>query len=537
METPTTPAHPQKRRAITMIDLTGDDDNPRIIKVIKASANTTPSASKARSPAVARNSTPRRTIDLTENARGNGNNVTLPPMCTPNGSTLGAPASRTWPAPPTPTVDLTSTTRTPARNRNVNPNPPRSKSGFSSSILFAAPIGRANARPSVPMSAPAARTAPIGHHTSARPAAAAPRSWMMIPAGYPSPGQFVAPIPGVPQTAPRIGRTLPFNPSPVTPSKTAPPKKKTPAKNANGNTPEKRPKRFRDHPPASVVERMYRCQTQKMFVLDRARKNGELKEVFKMAGTTGNLYTITICDIPRCDCPDGIKTGTCKHILYIMLKVLRAPDNLVYQAGLLTSELHTIFSRAPTPPTTAPRSNRKPLTDSLCPICYDDFKNNEPTVYCQTQCGTNIHSACFKQWQATCHAQGKSTTCVMCRKPWKADPGRVKEILRNGQVRVGEEGYMNVGEELGLSGERDMSTYKRGYGGYGGYGGRRRYGAYRGGYYDDDGEEDEDEFDEDEQEMVSVASGDEGLEHAFDLLERGRGRVRVHTGYGNYEYL
>lgn len=103
---------------------------------------------------------------------------------------------------------------------------------------------------------------------------------------------------------------------------------------------EKRPKRYRDHPPQSVRERMARCRTQPMFVLDRERADrpdGSLREVFKMAGSTGNVYTVVIEDVPNCDCPDGQKNGTCKHILYTMMKALHAREDLVYQAGLLQS--------------------------------------------------------------------------------------------------------------------------------------------------------------------------------------------------------
>lgn len=40
--------------------------------------------------------------------------------------------------------------------------------------------------------------------------------------------------------------------------------------------------------------------------------------VFKMAGTTGNLYKVVIGKVPSCDCPDGGKGNQCKHIFYGM---------------------------------------------------------------------------------------------------------------------------------------------------------------------------------------------------------------------------
>lgn len=37
---------------------------------------------------------------------------------------------------------------------------------------------------------------------------------------------------------------------------------------------------------------------------------------FGMAGSTGNLYTVTIGKVPSCSCPDNQKGNQCKHICY-----------------------------------------------------------------------------------------------------------------------------------------------------------------------------------------------------------------------------
>ncbi len=56
-----------------------------------------------------------------------------------------------------------------------------------------------------------------------------------------------------------------------------------------------------------------------MFVVDRVRHevNGTPEEVVEMAGTTGNLYTVTINHLPTCTCPDHLKGNMCKHIIYV----------------------------------------------------------------------------------------------------------------------------------------------------------------------------------------------------------------------------
>lgn len=93
--------------------------------------------------------------------------------------------------------------------------------------------------------------------------------------------------------------------------------------------------------------------------------------------------------------------------------------------------------------------------------------------------------ACFRQWAAT-KGPGQ-VTCVMCRQPWQSESA--KSTLVNG--KIGEEGYVNVADQLGMSLERgmyrlyslewvmscsrlkiDTSTYAPGFGAYGGY--RRR---------------------------------------------------------------
>lgn len=59
--------------------------------------------------------------------------------------------------------------------------------------------------------------------------------------------------------------------------------------------------------------------------------------------------------------------------------------------------------------------------------------------------------ACFNQWAATKGA-GR-VTCVMCRQPWQGD-GDAHAALAKG--KVGDEGYVNVGAQLGMSGYRGM---------------------------------------------------------------------------------
>lgn len=78
--------------------------------------------------------------------------------------------------------------------------------------------------------------------------------------------------------------------------------------------PERRLKVYRKQCPKSVREREERVRMQRFFCVARNR-TGVHSEEFQVLGSVGNVYTVTIDNIPRCSCPDGAKGNTCKHIV------------------------------------------------------------------------------------------------------------------------------------------------------------------------------------------------------------------------------
>ncbi|KAL8849985.1 MAG: hypothetical protein Q9221_005091 [Calogaya cf. arnoldii] len=246
--------------------------------------------------------------------------------------------------------------------------------------------------------------------------------------------------------------------------KTASPKKASPKKKDEEN----RLRHCRSHAPGTYLQRLERAQSQRMFVINRTRDTNNPSnpsEIISMAGTTGNIYDITITHLPHCTCPDNRKGNQCKHIVYVLHNVLKAPEHLQYQLAFLTSELHLIFNQAPLPASsaagadassdTAP-SNRKEITGD-CPICFMEFEPaTEEIIYCRAACGNNIHKDCFEQW-ARAQPSASAAKCVYCRTPWQKEVGDYATLAKGG--KKGEEGYVNIGEELGLSGVRDMSSY------------------------------------------------------------------------------
>ena len=144
-----------------------------------------------------------------------------------------------------------------------------------------------------------------------------------------------------------------------------------------------------------------------------------------------------------------------------MVNILKAPPHLAYQLALLTTELSEIFANAPITkkpgdslsPVTGTDGVRKPV-EGDCPVCVMEFEDGEDIVWCRAACGQNIHRSCFEQWQ---RSKPGAVRCVYCRSVWKGDDKVIGKIPKNGNVN--HEGYVNVAGELGISQERDMSSY------------------------------------------------------------------------------
>ncbi|KAF1976079.1 hypothetical protein BU23DRAFT_552081 [Bimuria novae-zelandiae CBS 107.79] len=249
---------------------------------------------------------------------------------------------------------------------------------------------------------------------------------------------------------------------------------------------EKRLRRFRPHPPTSYLEIKARALSQRLTVLSRERIGTDdvPEEKVVMAGSTGNVYTQHIKLVPSCDCPHARKGNQCKHIIYVMLRVLKAPEEVGYQLALTSSELGDIFRNAAPIPTDGDQQKtetdgKRKAVEGECPICYTDFgPGKEAIVYCKAACGNNIHKSCMQSWIA---AKGVGrATCPYCRAKWESDDvgGTFSGKVDLQRARRNEDGYVNIASQLGLSGQRDYSTYHRPWvlqQGFEGHTYRRRY--------------------------------------------------------------
>ncbi|KAF8577250.1 hypothetical protein K439DRAFT_1664311 [Ramaria rubella] len=255
---------------------------------------------------------------------------------------------------------------------------------------------------------------------------------------------------------------------------------------------EKRLARLKPSCPKAIMERVDRVMTQRFFMIERKRIEGQLREEFKVLGSTGNVYTVIIDKLPSCDCPDATKGNHCKHILFVQLKdMLRA---------LLSTELETIFNNAPIAPNSLSNSRihaayakalghtddeaelgskateveqnkrRTPEEGDDCPICYESMHDVDvkALTFCE-ECGNALHTECFQQWART----AIPVTCVWCRAKWAIVPSNATGTM--GGVAASE-GYLNLGAVAGVSPVRDTSSYYDGP--------RRGQSLWRRSYYD-----------------------------------------------------
>ncbi|KAH7029470.1 uncharacterized protein B0I36DRAFT_423095 [Microdochium trichocladiopsis] len=243
---------------------------------------------------------------------------------------------------------------------------------------------------------------------------------------------------------------------------------------------DKRPKRFRSEPTQSFIPIYERALSQRFFVLSRTRAGTPScpEEVVEITGSTGNVYNVHIRQVPFCTCPHSMQGNQCKHILYVMARVLRARFELVYQLGLLKEELREIIENAPPievgggsdssdDSTAAAHDQNRKAIEGDCPICFSALVEDEASgsgkddaeiVYCRAQCGQNLHRVCFEIWARTKRSSaGEQVTCPMCRTPWQGDDRIVSSIKESGVLT--EEGYLNVADQLGINPHRDTSTY------------------------------------------------------------------------------
>jgi hypothetical protein len=155
---------------------------------------------------------------------------------------------------------------------------------------------------------------------------------------------------------------------------------------------------------------------------------------FDVLGTTGKIYHIKFKSSSSkqwsCSCPDHtIRGATCKHIYFVIFKVLHLTENDDITADLIETIMNsaaasasaatastTAAANASAASTTAAITNQDPSAE--CPICFYPLYD-EKVISCST-CRNDLHHSCILKWR---NAQSKSkssssslsTSCPLCR--------------------------------------------------------------------------------------------------------------------------
>lgn len=80
-------------------------------------------------------------------------------------------------------------------------------------------------------------------------------------------------------------------------------------KHMNAQTGERRQREFVPAPDYQFLTKIDRIRSERMFMLDRRMsvdRKGNTCQIFDIAGSTGNIYTVTIGRRPNCDCMDAV---------------------------------------------------------------------------------------------------------------------------------------------------------------------------------------------------------------------------------------
>ncbi|KAG5175536.1 hypothetical protein JKP88DRAFT_351442 [Tribonema minus] len=230
---------------------------------------------------------------------------------------------------------------------------------------------------------------------------------------------------------------------------------------------------FQAKPPSGWTEMVQDMMQTKLFLL---QKQGPTRFVIK-GEDSDRLYTVHIGPEARCTCG---RAQHCVHALYVMIKVLRVPQDhpLSWQLSLVDSEIDTILSgwvakqprQAPAraaaaqflkkgsghtaAEAAAPRGKSggsgsgaddgggnessgggggnesgkggdgavvrlEVMPGEVCPICQEGMEGApEELTYCRRGCGNNMHVRCMRVYAEHRRSSAQDVTCCLCRADW-----------------------------------------------------------------------------------------------------------------------
>jgi len=165
---------------------------------------------------------------------------------------------------------------------------------------------------------------------------------------------------------------------------------------------------------------------------------------FKISGSTQKIYDVIYLKNGsiKCNCPD-MKTHcvkykcVCKHICFVLVKILKFKDHYFYdQCKLKYSDnellknkiknLSTIIDseltnkellkkyEIATTKVKLPEVKCLESEDKDCMICFDNMDSSKSKLDICQVCSNMTHSDCMKKWLSTSSDQN----CIFCRSKW-----------------------------------------------------------------------------------------------------------------------
>tara|TARA_R110002050_G_scaffold147012_1_gene272613 strand:- start:1385 stop:2539 length:1155 start_codon:yes stop_codon:yes gene_type:complete len=93
--------------------------------------------------------------------------------------------------------------------------------------------------------------------------------------------------------------------------------------------------------PKPIADRVSRALNQRLYVIDTSWSEERTEQVFRIHGSKGDHYTVSIGRNLICNCMDAHNRGICKHILFVLIRVFRIPKNspLLLKKGFSENEI------------------------------------------------------------------------------------------------------------------------------------------------------------------------------------------------------
>lgn len=206
-----------------------------------------------------------------------------------------------------------------------------------------------------------------------------------------------------------------------------------------------------DHPIAGFrkllneSQRKLRGVSQKIFlVLTHEFDENILERKYDVMGTTGNVYTVSIKNVPICTCPDyTLRFKRCKHIYFVLKRIMKIQqeyediieyndNDLIHMFSNIPEitnniKLHTnLVNKYVSLKTNGIILQKKIEDDDICPICLDTLYDcDEEIVFCKYYCGNNIHKECFD----IINDNKTDITCLYCFKPWISNKSTLQPYI------------------------------------------------------------------------------------------------------------